>query len=88
MDFIGLGIGIIAVLAVIGLTVWIALRPGTLKPGATGAAGAFGAVEEVFAPARYEARLEIERQQQAPAPAPLPGDTGPDEAPGPEQRRA
>jgi hypothetical protein len=77
MDFIGLGIGVFVVLAVAGLTVWIAVRPGTLKPGATGTAGAFGAIEQVFAPAQYEARLEVERQHQAQAPAPLPGGKGP-----------
>jgi len=82
MDFIGVGIGLLAVLGVAGLTVWIAVRPGTFKPGATGAAGAFGAIEQVFAPAQYEARVEIERQQQAPAPAPLPGGEGPKGDPG------
>jgi hypothetical protein len=77
MDFRGVAAGILAVLAVIGLTVWTAVRPGTRKPGATGAAGAFGAVEQVFAPVQYEARLEVERQHRAQAPAPLARGQGP-----------
>ncbi|HMM82424.1 MAG TPA: hypothetical protein PJ998_04535 [Terrimesophilobacter sp.] len=31
-------------------------------------------VDEVFAPTKYEAALEADRQTRMPAPAPLPGD--------------
>lgn len=33
-----------------------------------------GPVDEIFAPSRYEAQLEQDRQTALPAPAPIPGD--------------
>jgi len=33
-----------------------------------------GPVDEVFSPARYEARLEQDRREALPASAPIPGD--------------
>ena len=37
-------------------------------------AGLVGGVDEVFAPMKYEAQQELERQTELPAPAPVPGD--------------
>ncbi|MEO8262920.1 MAG: hypothetical protein ABI566_10160 [Pseudolysinimonas sp.] len=39
-----------------------------------GVAGLVGGVDEVFAPMKYEASKELERQTEMPAPAPVPGD--------------
>jgi hypothetical protein len=74
MDLVGglIALGLVAL--IIAATVAMASRPWRGFPGSTGISGAFGAMEEVFAPGRYEARMEQERQQQAPAPAPAPGD--------------
>ncbi|MGM0928757.1 MAG: hypothetical protein ACQEXN_03480 [Actinomycetota bacterium] len=74
MDFIGGLIAVGLVGAIIAATVAMASRPWRGGPGSAGLSGMFGAMEEIFAPGRYEARIEQERQQQAPAPAPIPGD--------------
>jgi hypothetical protein len=74
MDFVGGLIALGLVASIIAATVAMASRPWRGFPGSAGISGAFGAMEEVFAPGRYEARMEQERQQQAPAPAPIPGD--------------
>ncbi len=39
-----------------------------------GLGGMITMVDEVFAPTKYEAALEADRQTRMPAPAPLPGD--------------
>jgi hypothetical protein len=44
------------------------------KGSSRGGGGLMGIGDEVFAPARYEAALELERQSVLPAPAPLAGD--------------
>jgi hypothetical protein len=44
------------------------------KGSSRGGGGLLGIGDEVFAPARYEASLELERQTVLPAPAPLAGD--------------
>ncbi|UNK46857.1 hypothetical protein [Arthrobacter sulfonylureivorans] len=74
MDFVGglIALGLVAL--IIAATVAMASRPRRGGPGSSGFSGMFGAMEEIFAPGRYEARIEQERQQQAPATAPLPGD--------------
>ena len=36
--------------------------------------GMFGVVDEVFAPARHEAQIEVERQTTLPAPSPVADD--------------
>lgn len=74
MDFVGGLIALGLVAAIIAATVAMASRPWRGNPGSSGLSGMFGAMEEVFAPGRYEARIEQERQQQAAAPAPIPGD--------------
>ncbi|QTX03551.1 hypothetical protein [Agromyces archimandritae] len=50
---------------------WIDLRD---KRRGGGGAGVFGIGDEVFAPRKYEAQVELDRQSMLPAPAPLPGD--------------
>ncbi|MHB1171842.1 MAG: hypothetical protein ACYCZY_04985 [Lacisediminihabitans sp.] len=53
---------------------WIDLS-GTDKGRSTGsAAGLIGIGDEVFAPMRHEAAIELDRQTILPAPAPLAGD--------------
>ena len=42
--------------------------------GGKRAGGTLAVFDEVFAPNRYQAMLEVERQQEVPAPAPVPGD--------------
>ena len=74
MDFVGGLIALGLVASIIAATVAMASRPWRGFPGSAGISGAFGAMEEVFAPGRYEARMEQEQQQQVPAPAPIPGD--------------
>jgi hypothetical protein len=51
---------------------WIDLSNKSKSSGTHG--GALGMGDEVFAPSRYEAQLELDRQTVLPAPAPLPGD--------------
>jgi hypothetical protein len=43
--------------------------------------GMMGIGDEVFAPARHEAAMELDRQTILPAPAPLAGDPGKDRGP-------
>ncbi len=52
---------------------WIELR-GSGRGHSTGAGGAVGALDEVFAPTRHEAQRELQQQTELPAPAPVPGD--------------
>ncbi|WP_210480898.1 hypothetical protein [Naasia sp. SYSU D00948] len=64
-----------AVAAIVALS--IAARGSAKRTGrGSGSVGAgmIGAVDEVFAPGRYEAMLEQERQTALPAPAPVAGD--------------
>jgi hypothetical protein len=50
---------------------------GTDKPKSSGnGAGLMGIGDEVFAPARHEAAMELDRQAILPAPAPVAGDPG------------
>lgn len=44
------------------------------KGSSRGGGGLLGIGDEVFAPARYEAALELDRQTTLPAPAPVAGD--------------
>ncbi len=51
---------------------WIDLSNKNLRPGGGGSLLTIG--DEVFAPSRHEAAIEIDRQSSLPAPAPLAGD--------------
>lgn len=67
---------VIAVVAVIAIVVaqragWIDLSN---KARTSGSRGIVGVVDEVFAPTRHEAQIELDRQTRLPAPAPIPGD--------------
>lgn len=72
-SWVGIVIGVAAVAAI---TVaqrlgWIDLRN---KAKTSGSHGIVGVVDEVFAPTRHEAQIELDRQTRMPAPAPIPGD--------------
>lgn len=67
-----LGVLFAAGIAVAQWRGWIELR-GNARGHSTGA-GAFGALDEVFAPTRHEAQRELEQQSELPAPAPVAGD--------------
>lgn len=63
----------LVVVGVIGQRMgWMDFR-GKGKGRAT-AGNVLAPLDEVFAPTRHEARLELERQTELPAPAPAPGD--------------
>jgi hypothetical protein len=66
-----LGVAVAAVLA-LGL----AARGSASRSRSTGSAGAgmMGVFDEIYAPSRHEAMLELERQTSLPAPAPAAGD--------------
>lgn len=51
---------------------WIDLSDKTKRGGTPGGVLMIG--DEVFAPRKYEAQVEADRQSRLPAPAPLPGD--------------
>lgn len=71
--------------AVAAVALVIAQRRGWIdlsnKARSSGTRGMIGAIDEVFAPTRLEAHIELEAQTRLPAPAPVPGD-GPDEEAG------
>lgn len=45
-----------------------------LGAGTSGVGNAFAPLEQIFAPGRYDARLELERQRHSSVPAPAPTD--------------
>ncbi|WP_423919887.1 hypothetical protein ACPEEZ_13170 [Frigoribacterium sp. 2-23] len=57
---------------------WLAQRIGLIdlsdKSRRGGSSSAMGIGDEIFAPTRHEAQIELDRQTVLPAPAPLPGD--------------
>jgi hypothetical protein len=70
---------VLVVITVGGVGVYVAQRFGWIdlsnKSKTSGTHGSvMGIGDEVFAPSRYEAQLELDRQTVLPAPAPLPGD--------------
>ncbi len=70
-----LGLGVLAV-AVLTLAIrrgWIDLSDKT-KRGGGGSGGVMMIGDEVFAPRKYEAQVEQDRQARLPTPAPIPGD--------------
>ncbi|MGI9825412.1 hypothetical protein [Agromyces sp. Marseille-Q5079] len=70
-----LGIGVLAV-AVLTLAIkrgWVDLSDKT-KRGGSGSGGVMMIGDEVFAPRKYEAQVEQDRQARLPVPAPIPGD--------------
>jgi hypothetical protein len=70
--------GIVAFLAVLAAVVGITAlwqRDMSRRPrSGTGGAGAFGPIDEVFAPTRHESMAELGAQYDRTAPAPIPGD--------------
>lgn len=70
---------ILGALALLALLLWYATRRGWVdfsdkSRGGSTAGGALHIGDEVFAPSRHEAQVELDRQTVLPAPAPLPGD--------------
>lgn len=56
---------------------WIDLSDKSRKPGPHGSSHSGGMLligDEVFAPAKYEAQLELDERARLPVPAPVPGD--------------
>jgi len=51
---------------------WIDLSNKNRRPGGGGSIASIG--DEVFAPSRHEAAIELDRQAMLPAPAPVAGD--------------
>jgi hypothetical protein len=68
-----IGAGVIALGAVAVRLGWIDLSDKT-KRGGSGSGGVMMIGDEVFAPRKYEAQVEADRQARLPAPAPIPGD--------------
>lgn len=72
MVFAGVGVVIVAFAIVAQQRGWIDLSTKNAKR--RGGGNALGIGDEVFHPARHEARIELDRQTLLPAPAPTPGD--------------
>jgi hypothetical protein len=68
-----LAVGVAAIVA-LGVTAHGSARRSHRGSGSVGG-GLMGSIDEVFAPSRHEAMLELDRQSALPAPAPLPGDS-------------
>lgn len=68
----------------VGVLLWVAHRLGWIdlsdksrnssKGGSSRGGGALLIGDEVFAPAKYEAQLELDARARLPVPAPVPGD--------------
>jgi hypothetical protein len=62
------------------VVLWVANRVGWIdlsdksRRGGSGGGGLMQIGDEIFAPARHEAQVELDRQSRMPAPAPIPGD--------------
>ena len=64
-----------ALLWVAHLLGWIDLSDKSRKPGGASRGGGVLMIgDEVFAPAKYEAQVELDKQARLPVPAPIPGD--------------
>jgi len=68
-----IGAGVLALGAVAVRLGWIDLSDKT-KRGGSGSGGVMMIGDEVFAPRKYEAQVEADRQARLPVPAPIPGD--------------
>ncbi|MFF1571446.1 hypothetical protein ACFVWR_01765 [Leifsonia sp. NPDC058292] len=68
------GIAVVVVLGVVAAKLgWIDLSDKTKRTGGS-SSSVVGIGDEVFAPTRHEAQVELDRQTMLPAPAPLAGD--------------
>lgn len=77
MDLVIFGavvVGLIAIGFLLQKFHLIDLSGSTGKKSSAHGGGLMGIGDEVFAPARYEAALELDRQSSLPAPAPVAGD--------------
>lgn len=66
--------GLVLLAAVASRLGWIDLSNKNSRRGS--GASVLGIGDEVFAPSRHEAAVEMDRQTVLPAPAPVPGDRG------------
>lgn len=67
---------VVLAIAVANRIGWIDLSDKSRKQRGTSSSGpgVLGIGDEVFAPRKYEAQVELDRQSRMPAPAPIPGD--------------
>jgi len=67
---------VVVVLVIANRLGWIDLSDKSRAKGGSGASGGgvLGIGDEVFAPRKYEAQVELDRQSRMPAPAPVAGD--------------
>lgn len=73
--FAGIAVVLAAVAVIANQFGWIDLTNKARRSG--GGVGAMGIMDEVFAPTRHEAQIELDRQTVLPAPAPVAGDGDP-----------
>ena len=71
--WVGVGVLVAGFLVLAVKRRWIDLSDKTRR-GGSGAGGVMMIGDEVFAPRKHEAQVELDRQSRLPAPAPLPGD--------------
>jgi hypothetical protein len=70
-----IGVGGFAVLAFVAYRLgWIDLSDKTAKRTGSSSSSIVSIGDEVFAPTRHEAQIEMDRQSMLPAPAPVAGD--------------
>lgn len=72
--WVGLGVLAAALIVLAVKRGWIDLSDKTRRGGGNGAGGVMMIGDEVFAPRKHEAQVELDRQSRLPAPAPVPGD--------------
>ena len=72
--FAGVVVGIVLLVCTLQYFQLIDLTNGRLSGRSWHGGGLMGIGDEVFAPTRYEAAIELDRQTVLPAPAPLAGD--------------
>ena len=72
--FAGVVVGIVLLVCTLQYFQLIDLTNGRLSGRSGRGGGLMGIGDEVFAPTRYEAAIELDRQTVLPAPAPLAGD--------------
>lgn len=72
--FAGVAVAVVVAGVIAQRRGWIDMTGKHASGRGGGVAGLMGGVDEVFAPMKYEASKELERQTEMPAPAPVPGD--------------
>ena len=70
--WLGIAVLVVALVAVAVRRGWIDLSDKTKRGGGGGGVMMIG--DEVFAPRKHEAQVELDRQSRLPVPSPIPGD--------------